>query len=180
MTVIGVHLAGCIVLLVAGVAKLVRPDELAVALARWLRSPRAVATSAVRVLAATEIVLGCAGVARPGGAVAAFVALSYFAFTAYVWSLRRAGAAVSSCGCFGEPDTPATRAHVAVTAVFAGASAVVAVRGRSGLAAVLDAQPGAGLPLLLAAAVVAMLAVVVLTRHAEVQAMRAMYADGAR
>ncbi|MEN3272455.1 MAG: hypothetical protein V7636_1216 [Actinomycetota bacterium] len=179
MTIIGVHLAGCAVLVVAGVAKLLRPDELAVALARRLHASRTVATSSVRVLAATEVVLGCAGVARPGGVAAGFVALSYVAFTAYVWSLRRAGAAVSSCGCFGEPDTPATRAHVAVTTMFAVASAVVALRGRGGLTTVLAAQPGAGVPLLLAASVVAMLAVLVLTRHAEVQAVRALYAGGA-
>lgn len=179
MTVVGVHLAGCVVLLVAGVAKLLRPDELAVALGRWLRISRSVATPAVRVLAATEVVLGCAGVVRPGGAAAALVALSYAGFTSYVWLLRRAGAAVSSCGCFGEPDTPATRAHLAVTATFAVASAAVAWSGSDRLGAVLDAQPAAGLPLLLAAAVVAMLAILVLTRHAEVQAVRALYAEGA-
>src|SRR4051812_44623868 len=117
--VVGVHLAGCAVLVVAGIAKLRRPDELAIALARWLLGSRSVATSVVRVLAVTEVAVGCLGAVRPGGAAAALVALSYTAFTAYVWLLRRAGAAVSSCGCFGEPDTPATRAHVAVTAGFA-------------------------------------------------------------
>jgi hypothetical protein len=179
VTVVGVHLAGCAVLLVAGVAKLLRPDELASALARWLRSSGSLATGVVRVLAATEVALGCAGTVRPGGVAAALVALSYASFTAYVWVLRRAGAAVSSCGCFGEPDTPATRAHVAVTAMFALASAGVASSGSGGLGTVLDGQPAAGVPLLLSAAVVAGLALLVLTRHAEVQAVRALYAEGA-
>jgi hypothetical protein len=179
MTVVGVHLAGCGVLVVAGLAKLLRPDELAVALGRWLRASRASAAIVVRALAATEMVLGIAGVVRPAGVAAALVALSYAAFTAYVVVLRRSGGAVSSCGCFGEPDTPATRAHAAVTATFSVASCFVAGRGSGGLVAVLDAQPAGGLPLLLASAVVGLLAILVLTRHAEVQAVRALYAEGA-
>jgi hypothetical protein len=179
VTVVGVHLAGCAVLLVAGFAKLRRPDALAVALARRARSSRRSMALAVRALAATEVVLGVVGIARPAGAAAALVALSYAGFTAYVALLRRAGGALASCGCFGEPDTPATRAHVAVTATFALASTVVTARVHGGLANVLDAQPAAGAPLLLASAVVALLAIVVLTRHAEVQAVRALYAEGA-
>jgi hypothetical protein len=178
VTVVGVHLAGCAVLLVAGVAKLRRPDELAIALARWLRASRSTTTAAVRGLAATEVALGSAGARWPGGIAAALVALSYVAFTTYVWLLRRTGAAVASCGCFGEPDTPATRAHIAVTAMFGVASAVVASSGSAGLGAVLDAQPAAGVPLLLSASVVTLLAVLVLTRHAEVQAVRALYVEG--
>lgn len=179
MTLVGVHLAGCAVLVVAGLAKLRRPDELAVALARWLRAPRSVATSAVRVLAAVEVAVGSAGMARPGGLAAVLVAMSYAAFTIYVSLLRRAGVALSSCGCFGEPDTPATRAHVVVTASFALASAVVASSGSAGFSSVLDAQPAGGVPLLLASVVVAALAILVLTRHAEVQAVRASYAEPA-
>jgi hypothetical protein len=177
MTVVGVHLAACTVLVVAGVAKLLRPEELAVALGRAVRTPRSAAAIAVRIVAATEVALGTAGIARPGGVAAALVALSYLGFTGYVLALRHSGGALSSCGCFGEPDTPATRAHAAVTATFALAAGVVARRGRGGLSTVLDAQPGSGVPLLLASAVVGLLAVVVLTRHAEVQAARALYAD---
>lgn len=179
MTFVGVHLAGCVVLVAAGMAKLARPDELAIALGRRLRAAPVPTTVVVRALAGAEVVLGVLGAAHPGDVPAALVALSYAAFTGYVWSLRRAGAALSSCGCFGEPDTPATRAHVAVTALFAVCGALVARTGRTGLSSVLRAQPAAGVPLVLAALTVALLAVVGLTRHAEVQATRAMYADGA-
>jgi len=177
MTFVGVHLAGCVVLVVAGIAKLARPDELAIALGRRLRMARTMTTVVVRALAGAEVVLGAVGAAHPGGVPAALVALSYAVFTGYVWSLRRAGAALSSCGCFGEPDTPATRAHLAVTAMFAVSGALVAPTGRTGLSSVLRAQPAAGVPLVLAAFTVALLAVVVLTRHAEVQAARALYAE---
>ena len=179
MSVIGVHLAACAVLVVAGAAKLARPDELAVALARWSRMSRATASVAVRAMAAIEVVLGIAAIARPAGIAAALVALSYVGFTAYVVALRRAGGALSSCGCFGEPDTPATRAHAAVTALFAVAAGAVAARGDDSLLAVLEAQPGHGAPLVLASGVVGLLAIVVLTRHAEVHAVRALYESDA-
>lgn len=178
MSFVGVHLAGCIVLVVAGLAKAARPDELAAVLGRLVRVTRPSARRVVRFLAAIETVVGVTAFLWPAGAVSLLVAASYVSFTAYVAYLRWSDEPIASCGCFGTPDTPATRAHIVVTATFAIAAlgaALAPVDG--GIIGVLRAQPGAGLPLMLGALVVAGLAVAVLTRHAEVQSVRAMYVE---
>ena len=180
MSFVGVHLAGCIVLVAAGLAKVARPDELAVALGRLVRMTSASARRAVRAVAAVEAAVGAAGFLWPAGPVSLLVVVSYAGFTAYVAYLRWSEEPLASCGCFGTPDTPATRAHIAVTATFAGAAlgaALAPVDG--GVIDVLRAQPGAGVPLLVSAFVVAGLAVAVLTRHAEVQSVRALYVENA-
>ncbi|NAZ88377.1 hypothetical protein GTR00_20130 [Kineococcus sp. T90] len=139
------HLAGSLLLLLAGVAKLRRPDGTARALrAQHLPSSPAL----VRLLGAGEVLLAAAALAGlPGTAWA--VAAAYAAFTAFVVVALVRGAPLSSCGCFGEPDLPPTRTHVAVTAALAAASAGTALgAGASGL----DGLAGAGAPAALAAA----------------------------
>ena len=159
MTFLGIHLAGCAVLVIAGIAKALRPDELA----RALRIPPALARS----VAVVELALGLVALVRIGASLSAVaVGASYAGLTVYAWRLRAQGSVVSSCGCLGVPDTPVTRAHLLVTGAFAVAGGVVAVAGG---AASID------IPLLLASAVVTALAVVVLTAHARVQAVRAAF-----
>lgn len=178
MSFLGVHLAGCIVLVAAGLAKIRRPDELAVVLGRLARVSRASARRVVRMLAGVEVAIGATAFLWPAGPVSLLVVVSYAGFTVYVAYLRWSEEPVASCGCFGMPDTPATRAHVAVTATFAVAALGVALAPvDSSVVEVLRGQPGAGVPLLVGALAVAGLAVTVLTRHAEVQSVRAMYAE---
>ena len=123
------YLAGCLLLVGAGIAKALDPADTARALTGLVRLPHA--EGLVRVLAAAETLLGIAGLARPGAATAALVAVSYGCFTGFVVFARRRGGPLSTCGCFGEPDTPATYLHAVVTAGLAAASASVGVAAAS-------------------------------------------------
>ncbi|HLM63907.1 MAG TPA: MauE/DoxX family redox-associated membrane protein [Acidimicrobiales bacterium] len=114
--------AASLLLLVAGAAKVADPLRTAGAL-RALGRP--VPEPLVRAGAGAEAVLGAAGVVAAGAVVGALVAASYVGFAAFVAAAARSGAPVGSCGCFGEADTPARPAHVAVDLALA-ASAVVA------------------------------------------------------
>ena len=71
--------------------------------------------------------LGVAAVLAPGRLTAALVAAAYLLF----YRVRRAGPAPrrrpGSCGCFGRPDTPATGAHLVLTAALAATAAAVAL-----------------------------------------------------
>jgi hypothetical protein len=120
----GPFLAAAGLLVLAGIPKLVDPMPLV----RALRSARLPASrSAVRGLAAVEIVLGAAAVVVPGRLTATAVCLSYGGFSAFVALVLRRGGVLGSCGCFGRPDTPPTVAHLIVTIVFAGAAGALAV-----------------------------------------------------
>ena len=65
------------------------------------------------------------------------------------------GGTLATCGCFGRPDTPATRLHVVVTLMLAGAAGAVAAGAPAGgsLATLLAHEPWAGIPLLFVSAV---------------------------
>jgi hypothetical protein len=156
----GPYLAAAVLLVAAGGAKLIDP----LPLVRALRSVGLPASGGlVRAGAAGELLLGLLAVATGARLAAAGVALSYAAFTGFVLVALRRGGVLASCGCFGKADTPPTRSHVAVTAGFAAAAAAVAVRPLGALPGLLAAQPGAGLPLLVAAAAVAVTAYLVLS-----------------
>lgn len=173
MELIGPYLAAAALLVVAGVAKAVRPGDTARALTQLVPLPLTGVRSAVRVGAALEAAVGVVALARPGGTAAGLVALSYAAFTAVVVVARTRGSALASCGCFGTPDTPATLVHAVIDAGLAAAAAVVALRGPGGsLGHVLAAQPAHGVPLVLASAVLAWLAYLALTDLATLQAAR--------
>ncbi|HET7661542.1 MAG TPA: MauE/DoxX family redox-associated membrane protein, partial [Oryzihumus sp.] len=85
------------------------------------------APATTRGIAAAEVVLGLAAIARPGALSAGLVALAYLTFTGFVALALAKGGVLASCGCFGKPDTPPTRAHLLVTALLAGGAAVTAV-----------------------------------------------------
>ena len=139
------HLAACVLLVLAGAAKLRRPAATAQAL-RTQGLPSSLPL--VRALGAGEVVVALTALAGvPAGAFA--VALAYLAFTGFVLLGLLRGRSLSSCGCFGEPDLPATWTHVAVTALAAVASGSIALTGGAGLPQVL------ALPLLVAVAAVA-------------------------
>ena len=94
-----------------------------------------------------------------------------------VWTGRRGNFA--SCGCFGKPDTPPTRAHLLVTALLAGAAAATAVEPPTRL---LTAQPGqlvtAGYAVLVAFLAWLVIAVLPTTTPAAVRGRRTTPQEG--
>jgi hypothetical protein len=147
---IGLYLIAAGLLVVAGVAKVLRPDDSARALAALagtfaLRRVRLV----VRAGALAEAVLGVTALVLPRSVTAALVALSYAAFGAVVVTARRRGGPLATCGCFARPDTPPTTVHVVLDIMFAAVALVVAVTAPSDgtLTTELARQPWAGIPL---------------------------------
>jgi len=173
MELIGPYLAACALLVVAGVAKAVRPAETARAVAAALPVPMVVVAPLVRLGATTEAVIGTAGLVRPSPWSASAVAGSYLLFAGFVAVVVTRGGPLASCGCFGTPDTPATRLHVVLDLVLC-TSAVAVVTGvpAAWLPAVLSAQPWHGAPLVLASLLCAWVASLTVGRLALLGAAR--------
>ncbi|HEX8972392.1 MauE/DoxX family redox-associated membrane protein, partial [Oryzihumus sp.] len=137
------------------------------------------ASATTRALAAAEVVLGIAAIARPAALTAGLVAVAYLAFTGFVGLALARGGVIASCGCFGKPDTPPTRAHLLVTALLAGAAAATAVAPPTGL---LTAQPGqlvtAGYAVLVAFLAWLVIAVLPTTTPAAVRGPRSAPQEG--
>ena len=137
----GPAVASATLLAIGGMAKVLRPGNTVHAL-RGLRLPAS--PSGVRLLAVAEIGVAVGALAGGGRLAWLLVAGAYLGFACFVVLALWRGGAVSSCGCFGAPDTPPTAVHVLVTTA---ASAVA-------LAAALGDPPGplpgalADLPLL--------------------------------
>jgi hypothetical protein len=87
----------------------------------------------VRAFAIAEVAIGGWALAAPGRLSAALVAAAYLAFTAFVARVLTRGGVLGSCGCFGKPDTPATRTHLALTALAALAALAVTIDAPSGV-----------------------------------------------
>ena len=120
----GPFLAAGGLLVVAGLPKLRDP----LPLVRAVRSTGLPASGPlVRALAVAEVALGVAAVVAPGRGTAALVAVAYAGFTAFVARTLRRGGVLASCGCFGRPDTPATRAHLVLTGGATATAAALAV-----------------------------------------------------
>jgi hypothetical protein len=81
----------------------------------------------VRGFAVAEVVVGVWAVLAPGRLGAALVAAAYAVFTGFVALVLTRGGVLGSCGCFGKPDTPPTRTHLALTAVATLVAAAVAL-----------------------------------------------------
>ena len=153
-------LAATVALAAAGAAKLARPDDTARALqVAGLPHHRRL----VRVGAAAELAVAAVALALPGPVTGALVAASYAAFTVFVAVALTRGWPLSSCGCFGRPDSKPDWAHVAVDAGATAAAASWAAAGPPPLGALLSSSPWHGGPLLLTAAVTAGLAYLVWT-----------------
>jgi hypothetical protein len=174
---IGPYLVACTLLVVAGSAKVARPDETARALAPLLpgrRPPFRTVRRGVRVGAAAEAALGVAAALAPRPVTAGLVACSYLVFAAVVVTAMARGGPLATCGCLGRPDTPPTAVHAVLDLVLAGSAVAVAVgTATSGtLAGVLAHQPWGGLPLVGVAAVGAWLAALVLGRLSVLEGVR--------
>jgi hypothetical protein len=166
---IGLYLVAAGLLVVAGVAKALRPDDTARALAGLAAGPDVVARRdaaghpvslslvrrLVRAGALAEAALGLVALALPRPVTAALVAGSYCVFAVVIALARRRGGPLATCGCFGRPDTPPTAVHLLMNLVLAVAALAVAVSAPGGgtLPAALAHQPWAGLPLLFVSAV---------------------------
>lgn len=116
------YLAATVLLGAAGIAKTVRPGGTANALHAAGLTSRPL-PALVRAGAVAEVALAVAALVVPGALTGALVAAAYAGFAAFIVGALRRGWALSSCGCFGRPDTPPTRAHAALN-VGAAASAV--------------------------------------------------------
>lgn len=141
----GPFAAAAVLLVVGGASKVRRPDPTV----RALRSVRLPASSlGVRLMAAAEGGIGMAALALGGRGTALLVAASYLAFTAFVALAMARGGVLSSCGCFGAPDTPPTTSHLLVTSA-AGVACLAAAADPVGpLLEGLAGQPLGGLPFL--------------------------------
>jgi hypothetical protein len=173
MELIGPYLAACMLLAVAGAVKTVRPMDTARALVAVIPVPLTGARLLVRVGAAAEAVVGVAAIVHPAPVTASLVAVSYVGFAAFVTVVLIRGGPLATCGCFGTPDTPATRLHVVVDLALATSAAVVAASvPAQSLWALLSSQPWEGVPLMLVSVLCAWLVYLAMTRLGEVGAAR--------
>lgn len=125
----GPFVAGCLLLMAAGVAKLRRPAAARRTLAAaGLRVPGWTVTAG----GAAELAVGAFAVAGGGRAAAFAVAACYAGFATFVALLMGRERNVG-CGCFGETAAPLGPLHVVVNVALAIAALTVA--GAGGLAA---------------------------------------------
>lgn len=154
------YLAAVALLGLAGVSKLARPNDTARAL-RLAGLPAS--RTLVRAGAAGEVAVAVAAFAVPGAFTGGLVAACYAAFTAFVAVALRRHWPISSCGCFGKPDTPPTRSHAALNAGATVCAVWWAASAPSNPIHALARQNWHGSALTLETAVVALLAFVVWT-----------------
>jgi len=81
-----------------------------------------------------------------GSILAGLVALTYAAFAVFIVAAIVDPSRLTSCGCFGEADTPPTAWHVVVNVGAAVIAIIAAVAAVPGLRTVLAEQPAGGLP----------------------------------
>jgi hypothetical protein len=168
----GPYLIGCALLVLAGASKSVHPANTVRALASLMPYPRLLAV-AVPLLAAGELGLGVAAIIWPVPVLAGAVAASYAVFAGFIIAIRIRHGAVSSCGCFGTPDTPATWVHAVINIALAAASIVVAAQASAGnITSALRSQPLHGVPLVFAALVGTWLVVLSFSSLAQLSAVR--------
>ncbi len=128
----------------------------------------------VRIGAINEAALGTYALLFPRPVPATLVAISYALFVVVVVFARRHGGSLSTCGCFGRPDTPATSLHVLLNVVFVAAAVTMALRPShfTALASLLEHQAWDGVPLLLASGVGVWLAYLAMSPLASLEAAR--------
>jgi hypothetical protein len=161
MELIGLYLIATGLLVVAGIAKMLSPNDTARALSELVPAQARSLLSlsrlraGIRAGAALEVVIGLVALTFPNPVSAALVASSYAVFAGVVLYARSRGGALASCGCFGRADTPATILHALIDLVFAIACISVAAgtpEGRT-IIGVLGHEPAAGIPLVFVSAV---------------------------
>ncbi len=161
------YLAATILLGAAGMAKIARPGDTVNALRAAGLSFRPV-PALVRLGAVGEVSMAVAAIVAPGALTGALVAAAYAGFAVFIVVALRRGWALSSCGCFGRPDTPPTPAHAVLNvgaAVSAGwwAAAWGPGNGLERLGRVFAHEPWHGAPLALLVVVLCGLAYLIWT-----------------
>lgn len=141
----GPYTAAAVLLALAGAPKVLRPSP-AVRALRATGLPGS--PLAVRLLGAGETGVAVAALTVGGRIPAALVAVSYLAFAGFVALALTRGGVVSSCGCFGKPDTPPTIGHIVGNGIAAAVAAAVAVSPGPGLLQTALTSPAAAAPLL--------------------------------
>ncbi len=154
--VVALHAAAALLLLVAGLAKIVRPAPTTELLSTLGLPEHAGLAIGVGV---GECAVGLGALAVGGPIMAAATGAFYVGFVVVVWRALAAGA--SSCGCFGRVDAPPSRIHVVGNALLAGVS-FAAMAGDAPVD-VMDGQPAGGAGFVLVVGVVAGLALVMFT-----------------
>lgn len=180
MELIGPYLVACALLVIAGVMKLIRPDDTARAMALVVPSHlrRLLQVRTLRVLirsgALAEVALGTVAMFLPRPVPAALVAASYAIFAGVVVYVRSQGGSLASCGCFGTLDTPATWLHVIINSGLAIAGVAVALDAPVGgsTVSILAGQPLYGMPFAAAGALCIWLMFLALSSLSELQAAR--------
>lgn len=180
MELIGIFYVASGLLVLAGVAKAVRPDDTARALVSLVpsRTSRALSFTltrqTVRIGSLTEAVVGALALFFPRPVTATLVAISYALFVCVVFYARRTGGPLSTCGCFGRPDTPATGVHMVLNVVFVATAVAVALHPPqvTVVTSLLANQPWDGVPLLLVSGIGVWLAYLALSPLAALEAAR--------
>ena len=156
----GPYAAAAVLLAVGGVMKWRRPGPTANALGA-VGLPASVWF--VRTFGTIEVVVAVGALTSGQPVFALLVGVSYLAFAAFVLLALARGGAISSCGCFGEPDTPATSVHVVLDVAAAAVAFAVAAGGGSDWRAFLGDQPLAGAPFIVLTATCTYLGYLALT-----------------
>lgn len=127
----GPYLAGCILLVVAGGAKMRAPAATQEVLGRLAGRAVPVPSWAVRAGAVAELALGVTALCSATAGAAMAVALCYATFAGFVMLSLAKGGAGHGCGCFGAAadDVPIGPLHVAVNLLLASAALAVATGG---------------------------------------------------
>lgn len=108
-TFIGAFGIACGVLMVSGAFKVVQPSGVAGAVQTLgMKVPRLIG----RLIGSVEIAIGAAGLSAPGPVPAIAVGIAYLAFALVVVVLMRRGE--TSCGCFGQIESPPSGLHVVI------------------------------------------------------------------
>jgi hypothetical protein len=176
MELIGLYIIACLLLVAAGVAKAVRPDDTARALASTVHAPVRYVRALVRMGSIVEVVVGLIALLVPRPWSAGLVAVSYVAFASFVIYARSTDGAVASCGCFGTPDTPATLVHAIINAALALSAGVVAWSAPPSdtIVGILSHQPGQGIALVAVSTLGAWLVYLSISVLARLQAARSL------
>jgi hypothetical protein len=145
----GPFFAAAALVLVAGIAKLVRPAGTAAAIIaaqppRHLE--RGVTRGAVEALGVAEIGAGAAALGFGNRATAALIAAAFIAFSAFAVRLLRVNRGNADCGCFGVSAAPVHPVHVGVNVVAAALAVAAAVQPPGSLLDVPGHQPWVGVP----------------------------------
>lgn len=147
----GPFFAAAALVLIAGIAKLVRPAGTVAAIIaaqppRQLE--RVVTRGAVEALGIAEIAVGATALGFGNRGTAALVAAAFVAFAGFAVRLLRVNRGNADCGCFGLATAPVHPIHIGVNVVAAGLAIAAAVQPPGSVLDVPGHQPWVGAPFL--------------------------------